>query len=125
MLVQSCKERQWFSIEEPQPALAFKSIVGDLNASFKRPSMKTGARLIKDEEKVDDLSSYAVNTIKASFPPTSNIGVQTFFSNSFSNRRDKKGVVNVKKDQLECLRMRISLHISKAVLNLLLATQRS
>ena len=59
--------------------------------------MKTGARLIKDEEKVNDLSSYAVNTIKASFPPTSNIGVQTFFSNSFSNRRDKKGVVNVKK----------------------------
>ena len=93
----SCIERQWFSIEEPQPALAFESIVGDLNASFKRPSMKTGVRLVKDEEKVNDLSSYAMNTIKASFPPSSDIGVQAFFSCSFSNGRDKKGVVNVKR----------------------------
>ena len=93
----SCKERQWFSIEEPQPALAFESIVGDLNAPFKRPSMKTGVRLVKDEGKVNHLGSYAMNTIKASFPPTSDIGVQTFFSGSFSNRRDKKGIVNVNK----------------------------
>ena len=93
----SCKERQRFSIEEPQPALAFESTVGDLNASFKRPLMKTGVRLVKDEQKVNDLGSYAMNTIKASFPPTSNIGAQTFFSCSFSNRRDRKGIVNVNK----------------------------
>ncbi len=59
--------------------------------------MKTGVRLVKDEEKVNGLRSYAMNTIKASFPPTSNIEAQTFFSCSFSNRRDKKGVVNVNK----------------------------
>ena len=52
---------------------------------------------VKDEGKVNHLSSYAMNTIKASFPPTSDIGVQTFFSGSFSNRRDKKGIVNVNK----------------------------
>ena len=93
----SCKERQWFSIEEPQPAIAFESIVGDLNASFKRPSMKTGVRLVKDEEKVNHFSSYEMNTRKASLPPTSDIKVQTFFSCSFLNRRDKKGIVNVNK----------------------------
>ena len=38
-----------------------------------------------------------MNTIKASFPPTSDIGVQAFFSCSFSNRRDRKGIVNVKR----------------------------
>ena len=59
--------------------------------------MKTGVRLVKDEGKVNHLGSYAMNTIKASFPPTSDIGVQTFFSGSFSNRRDKKGIVNVNK----------------------------
>ena len=77
--------------------LAFESIVGDLNASFKLPLMKTGVRLVKDEQKVNGLRSYAMNTIKASFPPTSNIGAQTFFSCSFSNRRDRKGIVNVNK----------------------------
>ena len=59
--------------------------------------MKTGVRLLKDEEKVKAFSSYAMNTIKASFPPTSDIGVQAFFSCSFSNRRDRKGIVNVKR----------------------------
>ena len=55
------------------------------DASFKRPSMKTGVRLVKDEEKVNDFSSYAMNTIRTSFPPSSDIGVQAFFSCSFSN----------------------------------------
>ena len=67
------------------------------DASFKRPSMKTGVRLVKDEEKVNDFSSYAMNTIRTSFPPSSDIGVQAFFSCSFSNGRDKKGIVNVKR----------------------------
>ena len=56
--------------------------------------MKTGVRLVKDEEKVNDFSSYEMNTRKASLPPTSDIEVQTFFSCSFLNRRDKKGIVN-------------------------------
>ena len=56
--------------------------------------MKTGVRLVKDEEKVNDLRSYAMKTNnKASFP-SSNIGAQTFFSCSFSNRRDRKGIAN-------------------------------
>ena len=59
--------------------------------------MKTGVRLVKDEEKVNDFSSYEMNTRKASLPPTSDIKVQTFFSCSFLNRRDKKGIVNVNK----------------------------
>ena len=59
--------------------------------------MKTGVRLVKDEEKVNDFSSYEMNTRKASLPPTSDIKVQTFFSCSILNRRDKKGIVNVNK----------------------------
>ena len=52
------------------------------------------------------------------------MGLKRFSCAHFRIGGIEKGIVNVKKDQRECLRMHISLHISQAVLNLLLATKR-
>lgn len=75
--------------------------------------METGVRLFKYKEKVNDLSIRTKNTIKYSFPLTSNIEAQTVFrTHSLLGGKD---IDTVKKDLQECQRMHISLHISQTV----------